>query len=183
MSVRFLSNFLSGADNRADQIIYPADQIAHSSSRAHPSALGNAHFLLPRAMTLHTNSSSQEPDLTPQHVTEAYSLIKSALHKTPILTSKSVNSLTPSHGGLSLFFKAEIFQKTGAFKFRGASHAIARLKPSALERGVVTHSSGNHSAALACAASQRGIKCHVVMVLFTCKNKLINYGSLRMRVT
>jgi threonine dehydratase len=119
------------------------------------------------------NTSCQGPELSPGDISEAYSLIQSALHKTPILTSKSINSLTTRHGrdqdqaqaeALSLFFKAEVFQKTGAFKFRGASHAIARLAPSALKKGVVTHSSGNHSAALACAAKEHGIKCHVVMV-------------------
>lgn len=118
-------------------------------------------------MTRPASSSCQGPELSPQDVSEAYSLIQSALHKTPILTSESINSLTTPHDrahALSLFFKAEVFQKTGAFKFRGASHAIARLPDSVVGKGVVTHSSGNHSAALACAAKERGIKCHVVMV-------------------
>jgi threonine dehydratase len=96
-------------------------------------------------------------------VSEAYSLIEPVIHKTPLLTSESINSLTTPR--LSIYFKAELFQKTGAFKFRGASHAIARLPLSSLENGVVTHSSGNHSAALACAALKRGVKCYVVMVL------------------
>jgi threonine dehydratase len=99
---------------------------------------------------------------TREAVQEAYDLIKPVLHETPIFTSASVNALV--HTPLSIFFKAEIFQKTGAFKFRGASHSIARLPHSSLEKGVVTHSSGNHSAALACAAQQRGVKCFVVMV-------------------
>jgi threonine dehydratase len=99
---------------------------------------------------------------TPHAVSEAYSLIRSALHQTPILTSTSINSLTTPP--LSIYFKAEVFQKTGAFKFRGASHAIARLPGESLTKGVVTHSSGNHSAALACAARERGVKCYVVMV-------------------
>ena len=104
-----------------------------------------------------------EIQFTPAAVAEAYSLIQPALHKTPILTSTSFNSLSTPH--LEIFFKAEVFQKTGAFKFRGASHAIACLSPTSLEKGVVTHSSGNHSAALACAARERGVKCYVVMVL------------------
>ena|SRR5436305_9840073 len=107
-------------------------------------------------------TSPPEMQFTPTAIEEAYSLIQQALHKTPILTSTSFNSLTTPY--LEIFFKAEIFQKTGAFKFRGASHAIARLFPSSLESGVITHSSGNHSAALACAARERGVKCYVVMV-------------------
>ena len=99
---------------------------------------------------------------TPDAVAKAYSLITPSAHKTPVLTSTSISSLTVPH--LNVYFKAELFQKTGAFKFRGASHAIARLPPSSLENGVVTHSSGNHSAALACAAREKGIKCYVVMV-------------------
>jgi threonine dehydratase len=107
--------------------------------------------------------SSLNTNFTREAVKEVYDLIKPVLHQTPIFTSASVNSL--AHTPLSIFFKAEIFQKTGAFKFRGASHAIARLPPSSLEKGVVTHSSGNHSAALACAAHEGGVKCYVVMVL------------------
>jgi threonine dehydratase len=108
--------------------------------------------------------SSLNTKFTREAVKEAHDLIKPVLHQTPIFTSASVNAL--AHTPLSIFFKAEVFQKTGAFKFRGASHAIARLPHSLLEKGVVTHSSGNHSAALACAARERGVKCFVVMVLF-----------------
>jgi predicted alternative tryptophan synthase beta-subunit len=139
-----------------------ADQSSTRSRETPETQSSGTH--LPTTMTIATDAS-QESDPTPQDIAEAYALIKPYLHKTPILTSTSIDSLTPAQGGLSLFFKAEVFQKTGAFKFRGASHAIARLSPSALEKGVVTHSSGNHSAALACAARDRGVKCHVVMVL------------------
>jgi threonine dehydratase len=95
-------------------------------------------------------------------VAKAHSIIISVVHKTQILTSTSVNSLTIPR--LSIFFKAEVFQKTGAFKYRGASHALSCLPPSSLVNGVVTHSSGNHGAALSLAAQERGVKCHVVMV-------------------
>jgi threonine dehydratase len=98
----------------------------------------------------------------PTAVAEAYYLIQGNLHKTPVLTSSSFDALVGCD--LQVYFKAEMFQKTGVFKFRGASHAIARLPKPSLERGVVTHSSGNHSAALASAARQRGVKCYVVMV-------------------
>jgi threonine dehydratase len=105
--------------------------------------------------------NGEQSDFTPEAIAEAYSRIKSVLHKTPVLTSTSFNSLTPR---MSIYFKAELFQKCGVFKFRGASNAIARLPETSLKKGVVTHSSGNHSAALACAARERGIKCYVVMV-------------------
>jgi hypothetical protein len=117
---------------------------------------------------------------TPDAVSDAYSLIKQVLHKTPILTSTSINSLTTPQ--LSIYFKAELFQKTGVFKFRGASYAIACLPPTSLKNGVVTHSSGNHSAALACAAREKGVKCYVVMVSSPTWNDT-NKGSLRMLVS
>jgi threonine dehydratase len=118
-------------------------------------------------MSPSTLSSDDDPTFTPEKVSEAYSLIQNSLHKTPILTSSQINALTTPP--LSIYFKAEVFQKTGAFKFRGASHAIARLPPSSLEKGVITHSSGNHSAALARAARERNVKCRVVMVFHVVK--------------
>ena len=65
--------------------------------------------------------------------------------------------------GASLFVKCEQHQTTGAFKLRGALNAVWSLDPARAARGVVTHSSGNHGAALACAAATRGIAAHVVM--------------------
>jgi threonine dehydratase/serine racemase len=65
--------------------------------------------------------------------------------------------------GRQLFFKCENFQKTGAFKFRGACNAVMKLDDDTAARGVVTHSSGNHAAALALAARLRGISAHIVM--------------------
>lgn len=78
-------------------------------------------------------------------------------HETPVLTSRSLDEMA----GARLFFKAENLQKTGSFKCRGASNAVARLADAG--RGVVTHSAGNHGAALAYAAARRGIPCHVVV--------------------
>jgi threonine dehydratase len=65
--------------------------------------------------------------------------------------------------GARLFFKCENFQKVGAFKFRGATNAVRSLSHEEASRGVATHSSGNHAAALALAAAQRGIPAHIVM--------------------
>lgn len=79
-------------------------------------------------------------------------------HATPVLRSRALDALA----GCELHFKAEPLQRTGAFKFRGACNAVWALDDASAARGVVTHSSGNHGAALALAARTRGIACHVV---------------------
>ncbi len=80
-------------------------------------------------------------------------------HATPVLTSRSLDGLA----GARLHFKAEHLQRAGAFKFRGACNAVWSLDETTAARGVVTHSSGNHGAALALAARTRGIPCHVIV--------------------
>ncbi len=80
-------------------------------------------------------------------------------HRTPVVTCATLDRLA----GRSLFFKCEHLQKVGAFKFRGATNAVALLGDEEAQRGVVTHSSGNHAQALALAARMRGIPAHVVM--------------------
>jgi len=80
-------------------------------------------------------------------------------HRTPVLTSRNLNALTQAE----LFFKCENFQRVGAFKFRGACNAVFSLPEEAASRGVLTHSSGNHAAALALSAQLRGIPATVVM--------------------
>ena len=92
-------------------------------------------------------------------IESAYQLIKPYIHKTPVLTSESVNIIL----GAELFLKCENFQKVGAFKFRGATNAVLRLTDDQAKRGVATHSSGNHAAALALAAKKRGIPAYIVM--------------------
>ena len=81
------------------------------------------------------------------------------IHRTPVLTSSYFNDLT----GAELFFKCENFQKAGAFKVRGACNAVFGLQDSQLNRGVATHSSGNHALSLSYAAGRRGVPCNVVM--------------------
>jgi len=85
--------------------------------------------------------------------------IDTLIHKTPVLTNKSINEMA----GCSLFFKCENFQKVGAFKFRGACNALFSLSDQQAIHGVCTHSSGNHAQALALAAQIRGIKAYIVM--------------------
>ncbi len=85
--------------------------------------------------------------------------IASAIHRTPVLRSRTFDKWI----GGELFFKCEPFQRMGAFKMRGAAHAIARLGESEKSRGVATHSSGNFAQALALAARQAGIPAWIVM--------------------
>jgi threonine dehydratase len=92
-------------------------------------------------------------------IESAHQLIKPNIHRTPIFTSGSVNSIL----GAELFLKCENFQKVGAFKFRGATNAVLQLTEDEAKLGVATHSSGNHAAALALAAAQRGIPAYIVM--------------------
>ena len=92
-------------------------------------------------------------------ITEAHDRIVGRIHRTPVLTSRTLDALS----GRSLFFKCENMQRVGAFKFRGATNAVLGLDEAAASRGVCTHSSGNHAQALALAAKQRGIPAWIVM--------------------
>lgn len=92
-------------------------------------------------------------------VQNAYLKIREKVHRTSVLTSKKVNE----RAGGELFFKCENFQKGGAFKFRGATHAVGELSDKKAQNGVATHSSGNHAQAVALAAKFRGIPAHIVM--------------------
>ncbi|MGK9339518.1 beta-hydroxyaspartate dehydratase BhcB [Sinorhizobium meliloti] len=89
----------------------------------------------------------------------AHARIKPHIHRTPVLTSRFINSLV----GAELFFKCENLQKAGAFKVRGAANAVFGLSDEQAAKGVATHSSGNHGTCLAYAAGRRGIPCTVVM--------------------
>lgn len=88
--------------------------------------------------------------------------------RTPVLRSRSLDALA----GAELHFKCENLQRVGAFKFRGACNAVWSLPDAVAARGVVTHSSGNHGAALALAAKTRGIPAHVVVPEGAVKSKL-----------
>ncbi len=99
------------------------------------------------------------PPVDIDDIRRAAARIKPYAHRTPVITSATVDSMT----GASLFFKCENFQRVGAFKFRGAANAVFSLDESAARRGVATHSSGNHAQALALAARLRGISACIVM--------------------
>jgi threonine dehydratase len=97
--------------------------------------------------------------ITHDDIERAAARIAPYAHVTPALRSASLDALA----GCSLVFKCENFQRVGAFKFRGACNAVFSLSDAVAARGVVTHSSGNHGAALALAAKIRGIPAHVVV--------------------
>ena len=94
-----------------------------------------------------------------EDIQRAAERIRPHVHRTPVFTSDTVNDIS----GAQVFFKCENLQKAGAFKARGAANAVFSLSNEQARRGVVTHSSGNHAAALALAAGRRGIPATVVM--------------------
>ncbi|NLJ43299.1 MAG: pyridoxal-phosphate dependent enzyme [Bacteroidales bacterium] len=99
------------------------------------------------------------------------------IHRTPVLTSRLLDSIA----GCEMFFKCENFQKVGAFKFRGATNAVLSLTDDQKKAGVVTHSSGNHAAALALAAGMNGIRAFIVMpenAPSVKKDAVAGYGAL-----
>ncbi len=96
---------------------------------------------------------------TQHDIEKTHSKIEKFIHRTPILTSSSINNIF----GTSLSFKCENFQKAGAFKMRGATNAILSLDNSELVNGVATHSSGNHAGALALAAQKLGVPSYIAM--------------------
>jgi threonine dehydratase len=111
-------------------------------------------------------------------VRAASARLGNTLHRTPVLTCCSLDE--KAGPGVQLFFKAEHLQKTGSFKARGASNAMALLCDSDKRSGVVTHSSGNHAAALAWAAQSHGVAATVVMPENSLANKIAavrGYGA------
>ncbi|HTO21270.1 MAG TPA: pyridoxal-phosphate dependent enzyme [Spirochaetia bacterium] len=99
------------------------------------------------------------PAISIQDVHRAAERIAPYAHRTPLLTSATMDALS----GARLFFKCENLQRVGAFKFRGAANAVFSLDEATARRGVATHSSGNHAQALALAARLRGIAATIVM--------------------
>lgn len=136
--------------------------------------------------------------LTRDAVRRAHQLIKPYIHLTPVAQCQTLSDLasvpqtsealegtpwagqTPANPSIDLFFKCENYQKIGAFKARGAFHALSRLTDGELENGVITHSSGNHAQALALAARTRGIPAHIVMPTISTPSKIAatkGYGA------
>lgn len=92
-------------------------------------------------------------------ILQSYELVKTGANQTPVLTSRTLNEIT----NCQIYVKCENFQRGGAFKFRGAFNAISNLSEEEKNRGVVTHSSGNHAQAVALVGKILGIKTTIVM--------------------
>jgi len=102
--------------------------------------------------------------------------LKPIVHRTPLVTSATVDRLVGKH----VYFKMENQQKTGAFKFRGASFKLMQLSKEQLAKGVLTASAGNHAQGLAHAASKLGVKATIFMAEGTPLSKVSatrNYGA------
>jgi threo-3-hydroxy-L-aspartate ammonia-lyase len=95
----------------------------------------------------------------PEDVERAARRLEGVANRTPVVTSRTVDGLT----GASVFFKCENLQRAGAFKFRGAYHALSQLAPDQRRRGVLTFSSGNHAQALALAGRLLDVPVTIVM--------------------
>jgi threonine ammonia-lyase medium form len=106
--------------------------------------------------------------LTFSDIESAYNVLKPVIHKTQILTSQTFNQLVSNE----VYFKAENFQRIGAFKFRGAYYKIASLTEGERKRGVIAHSSGNHAQGVALAAKLFGIHATIVMPHNSVKSKV-----------
>jgi threonine dehydratase len=106
--------------------------------------------------------------VTLSNIEQAYRTLKPVVHKTPLLSSRTFNTITGNH----IHFKAENFQRVGAFKFRGAYNKIASLTEEEKKHGVIAHSSGNHGQGVALASKIFGIKSVIVMPHNSVKSKV-----------
>ncbi|KIW07779.1 uncharacterized protein PV09_01705 [Verruconis gallopava] len=140
------------------------------------------------------------PPLTRESVAAAAELIKPYIHLTPVHTSTTLNTIAstpqtpedlagtewegqkPARPKIRLFFKCENYQKIGAFKARGAFHAVSRLTSEQRSKGVITHSSGNHAQALALAAQTFGIPAYIVMPTISTPSKIAGTQALGAKV-
>jgi threonine dehydratase len=96
---------------------------------------------------------------TLEDIKTVHARIKPFIHQTPVLSSQSINELA----GCEIYFKCENFQKIGAFKARGGMNAVLSLSKAEQQKGITTHSSGNHAQAIALAAKTVGTKAYIVM--------------------
>lgn len=107
-------------------------------------------------------------ELSYQSILEAQARLRGRVHRTPVVTSRHFNALVRAE----VWFKCENLQRCGAFKARGAMNAVFSLDDATAARGVVTHSSGNHAAAVALAASERGVPAYIVVPHDTARPKV-----------
>ena len=115
--------------------------------------------------------------MTKDNLIACHNRIEPYIHKTPVLSSRLINKLI----GAEVFFKCENFQRTGAYKMRGATNAIMQLSDEQKSKGVVTHSSGNFAQALSLAAQSLNVKATIVMPSNSPnvkKNAVTEYGGI-----
>ncbi|HLS67526.1 MAG TPA: threonine ammonia-lyase [Pseudogracilibacillus sp.] len=114
--------------------------------------------------------------LTGEKVYKAFERLKPIVHRTPLITSETTNRIVDKH----IYFKMENQQKTGAFKFRGATFKLMQLDNEQLEKGVITASAGNHAQGVAYASRKLGVKATIYMPEMTPHSKVEatqNYGA------
>lgn len=119
---------------------------------------------------------SNTPEVSFDSVREAQARLGTRVHQTPVVTSSSFNALVSA----DVYFKCESLQRGGAFKARGALNAVLSLDDAIAARGVVAHSSGNHGAAVALAARERGVRADIVVPRNSAKAKIAaaeRYGA------
>ncbi len=116
---------------------------------------------------------------TAESITEAHKRIEGFVHRTPVLTSRSLNEFT----GAELYFKCENMQRGGAFKARGAFNASLSLSPEERANGIATHSSGNHATALSLAGKTLGVPAYVVMPSNSKKIKVASVKAFGGKIT
>ncbi|HUH03307.1 MAG TPA: threonine/serine dehydratase [Kofleriaceae bacterium] len=114
-----------------------------------------------------------------RHVLAAAERIRDQVHRTPTLRCDALDE----QAGAELFLKAENLQRIGAFKARGALHAVGRLEPEARARGIITYSSGNHAQAVALAARSYGVEADIAMPVDAPKVKVDVVRGLGARIT
>jgi threo-3-hydroxy-L-aspartate ammonia-lyase len=123
-----------------------------------------------------TRSARAEQHVTPQHVRDAAARLSGIAHRTPVLSSRALDT----QAGARVFLKCENFQRMGAFKFRGAYNRIVQLGPSQRRNGVVAFSSGNHAQGVALASNLLGVPAVIVMPSDAPKSKIAatqEYGA------
>jgi threonine dehydratase len=116
------------------------------------------------------------PPVTLDDVRDAAAQIKGVAHRTPVLRSRTLDTLV----GAQVFLKCENFQRIGAFKFRGAYNTASRLSPEQLAKGIAAYSSGNHAQAVALAARELGTTAVILMPEDTPQSKMdatAGYGA------
>ena len=101
------------------------------------------------------------------------------VRRTPVLSAEALDA----GAGATVWLKAENLQHIGAFKARGALHAIGRLDPALRARGVITYSSGNHAQAVALAARRHGVRAEIAMPVDAPAVKVQSVQALGARIT